>query len=420
MDNWNNKQKVIVQIVCIMLSIGLWFYVTNIENPIKTYDINKVPVELLNVDSLNVSGLTLSPNQQFYVNLTIEGQSQDVFRVDKSDFKITVDLSEFAFVKGAQKIPVTIKEVPENIRVKNSNGLTVTVSIENYISKEVPVKSRIEVISKSNYYVSTPTFVPEVVNVSGPESLVNKVDKVIAEGQESNAIETIVKNYMVSPVDEDDNLVDGVELSEQWVEAKILINQGKSVPIKVNTTGELPNGLILKSIEPSIKEVGITGSQDVLDTVGEIGTEVVDLSQITDSTTLNLALGVPDNILIDSGEYSVSVNIVVEKVQQVQTKEFTIGYSLINAPAGFIITTNVDKVTFKVSGYEEELKAITEANFTATLDLSKYTEEGTFTDEPVVVLSNPIDGINISDISKVELNIVKEVPETGGETEQPQ
>lgn len=420
MDNWNNKQKVIVQIVCIMLSIGLWFYVTNIENPIKTYDINKVPVELLNVDSLNVSGLTLSPNQQFYVNLTIEGQSQDVFRVDKSDFKITVDLSEFAFVKGAQKIPVTIKEVPENIRVKNSNGLTVTVSIENYISKEVPVKSRIEVISKSNYYVSTPTFVPEVVNVSGPESLVNKVDKVIAEGQESNAIETIVKNYMVSPVDEDDNLVDGVELSEQWVEAKILINQGKSVPIKVNTTGELPNGLILKSIEPSIKEVGITGSQDVLDTVGEIGTEVVDLSQITDSTTLNLALGVPDNILIDSGEYSVSVNIVVEKVQQVQTKEFTIGYSLINTPAGFIITTNVDKVTFKVSGYEEELKAITEANFTATLDLSKYTEEGIFTDEPLVVLSNPIDGINISDISKVELNIVKEVPETGGETEQPQ
>lgn len=417
MDNWNSKQKIIVQIVCLMLSIGLWFYVTNIENPIKTYDINKVPVELLNVDSLKASGLTLSPNQQFYVNLTIEGQSQDVFRVDKSDFKVTVDLSEFAFVKGTQKIPVTIKEVPDNIRVKNSNGLTVTVSIEDYISKEVPVKSRIEVISKSNYYISTPIFTPEVVNVSGPESLVNKVDKVIAKGQESNAVETIVKNYMISPVDEGDNLVEGVELSEQWVEAKILINQGKSVPIKVNITGELPNGLRLKSMEPTIKEIGITGPQDVLDTVSEIGTEVIDLSHITDSTTLNLALGVPENISIDTGEYSVSVNIVVEKVQ---TKEFTIGYSIVNQPTGFIITPNTDKVTFKVSGYENELNTITEASFTAILDLSKYIEEGKFTDEPVVVLSTPIDGITISDISKIELNVVKEVPETGEETEQPQ
>lgn len=417
MDNWNSKQKVIVQIVCLILSIGLWFYVTNIENPIKTYDISRVPVELLNVDSLKTTGLTLSPNQQFYVNLTIEGQSQDIFRVDKSDFKVTVDLSEFAFVKGTQKIPVTIKEVPDNIRVKNNNGLTVTVSIEDYISKEVPVKSKIEVISKSNYYVSMPEFTPEVVNVSGAESLVSKVDKVIAEGQESNAIETIVKNYMVIPVDENDILVEGIELSEQWVEAKILINEGKSVPIKINTTGELPNGLRLKSIEATVKEVGIAGPQNILDTVSEIGTEVLDLSQITDNTTLSLALGVPEGILIDSGDYSVSVDIVVEKTQ---TKEFTIGYSIVNQPAGFIITPSTDKVTFKVSGYEELLSTLTEASFTSTLDLSKYTEEGTFTEEPIITLVSSSDGIYISNISKIEIKIVKETPETGEETEQAQ
>ena len=40
MDNWNNKQKAIVQMVCLLLSIALWFYVTNVENPIKTQDIN--------------------------------------------------------------------------------------------------------------------------------------------------------------------------------------------------------------------------------------------------------------------------------------------------------------------------------------------------------------------------------------------
>ena len=327
-------------------------------------------------------------------------------------------MSEFAFVKGTQKIPVTIKEVPDNIRVKNSSALTVTVSIEDYISKEVPVKSRIEVISKSNYYVSTPRFTPEVITISGAESLVNKVDKVIAQGQESNVVETIVKNYMVTAVDENDNLIEGVELSEQWVEAKILVNEGKNVPVKVNTTGQLPDGLRLISIEPTVKEIGIAGPQSALDNINEIGTEVLDLSQITDSTTLNLALGVPDDILIDSGEYSVAVNIVIEKSQ---TKEFTIGYSIINQQTGFIVTPTTDKITFKVSGYDEQLNALTEASFTATLDLGNYTEEGTFTVDPVVTLVNPIEGVYISDVSKIEFNITKEtIPEVSEDEEQTQ
>ena len=66
MDNWKNKQKIIVQLVCLLLSIDLWIYVTNIENPIKSYELSKVPVEIKNADSLKEAGLVLSPNQEFY------------------------------------------------------------------------------------------------------------------------------------------------------------------------------------------------------------------------------------------------------------------------------------------------------------------------------------------------------------------
>ena len=62
MDSWKNKQKVIVQLVCILLSLCLWIYVTNIENPIKSYELKNVPVEILNSNSLQDSGLALVPN----------------------------------------------------------------------------------------------------------------------------------------------------------------------------------------------------------------------------------------------------------------------------------------------------------------------------------------------------------------------
>ena len=409
MDNWKNKQKVIVQLVCLLLSIGLWIYVTNIENPIKSYELGRVPVEIKNVDSLKDAGLALAPNQEFYVNLKIEGNSQDLFRVDKSDFTISVDLSEFVLKNGENKIAVNIESVPSTVKIKNSNGLAITVNTEVYATKEVPVKSKINVMSKSSYYVATPVFSPETIVVSGAESLVNSVTKVVAEGEESNAVKTIIKDYIVIPVDEDDNEIKGVQLSQKWAEATIQINQGKTVPIKINTTGILAKGLKLKSISSTITEIGITGSEAVLNSINEIETETINLSEITDSTNIDVALGIPDGILIHNGENSITVNIVLEKVK---TREFTIDYSMKGKQEDITIVPDNNKVTITVSGFEDVLNSLTEANFTAELNVSEYTEDGEFSKAPTVSLVG-VDNVNIDTIGEIKLTVTKDVPTNG-------
>ena len=414
MDNWKNKQKIIVQLVCLLLSLGLWIYVTNIENPIKSYELSRVPVEIKNADSLKDAGLALSPNQEFYVNLKIEGNSQDLFSVDKSDFTISVDLNEFVLKNGENKITVNIENSPSTVKIKNSNGLTITIKTEAYSTKEVPVKSKINVISKSSYYVATPIFSPETIIVSGPESLVNKVTKVVAEGEESNAVKTIVKNYIVTPVDENDKEVTGVELSQKWAEATIEINQGKTVPIKINTTGTLSSGLRLKSISSTTTEIGITGPESALNSINEIGTETINLSEIKDSTNIDVALGIPDGILIHNGENSITVSIVVEKVQ---TKEFTIDYSMIGQQEGINIVPDNNKVTITVSGFEDVLNTLTEANFTAELDVSEYTEEGEFSKVPTVNLVG-VDNVNIDNVSEIKLTVSKDIPTNGDEVQE--
>ena len=414
MDNWKNKQKIIVQLVCLLLSLGLWIYVTNIENPIKSYELSRVPVEIKNADSLKDAGLALSPNQEFYVNLKIEGNSQDLFSVDKSDFTISVDLNEFVLKNGENKITVNIENSPSTVKIKNSNGLTITIKTEAYSTKEVPVKSKINVISKSSYYVATPIFSPETIIVSGPESLVNKVTKVVAEGEESNAVKTIVKNYIVTPVDENDKEVTGVELSQKWAEATIEINQGKTVPIKINTTGTLSSGLRLKSISSTTTEIGITGPESALNSINEIGTETINLSEIKDSTNIDVALGIPDGILIHNGENSITVSIVVEKVQ---TKEFTIDYSMIGQQEGINIVPDNNKVTITVSGFEDVLNSLTEANFTAELDVSEYIEEGEFSKVPTVNLVG-VDNVNIDNVSEIKLTVSKDIPTNGDEVQE--
>ena len=129
------KSKLVTPIICLLLSIGLWLYVTNVENKIRTTEINKIPVELINSDALTSSKLALTPNQEFYVNLKIEGNTNDINKIKKSDFKLQVDLSEYAWKKGENKVPVSIVDYPITVSVRNTNNLTVSIKIEDMIEK---------------------------------------------------------------------------------------------------------------------------------------------------------------------------------------------------------------------------------------------------------------------------------------------
>lgn len=415
MDNWKNKQKVIVQLVCVLLSFGLWIYVTNIENPIKSYELNKVPVEIKNSDNLKSSGLTLSPNQNFYVNLKIEGSSQDLFSIDKEDFKISVDLNELVLKKGENKVMVRIEEAPQDIKIKNSTGLTIRINTEEYKTKEVPVKSKINVISKSGYYVATPIFSPDIVLVSGPESLVDRVTSVVAEAEESNAVKTIIKNYTVIPVDDNYKEVIGVQLSQKWVEATIEINEGKTVPIKINVIGTIQNDLKLKSISSDTTEIGITGPKSILDSISEIGTENIDISQIKDNTSMEVKLKIPDGILIHNGQNNINVNILVEKKK---TKEFTINYSIIGQQEGISIVPDKNNITIEVIGFEDDINNLTEANFSAQLDVSEYTKEGEYTKAPTVSLVG-VNNVTINKVEEIKLIVSKDSATNGDVLEEP-
>ena len=227
-------------------------------------------------------------------------------------------------------------------------------------------------------------------------------------------VKTIVKNYIVTPVDENDKEVTGVELSQKWAEATIEINEGKIVPIKINTTGTLPSGLRLKSISSTTTEIGITGPESALNSINEIGTETINLSEIKDSTNIDVALGIPDGILIHNGENSITVSIVVEKVQ---TKEFIIDYSMIGQQEGITVVPDNNKVTITVSGFEDVLNSLTEANFTAELDVSEYIEEGEFSKVPTVNLVG-VDNVNIDTVSEIKLTVSKDIPTNGDEVQE--
>lgn len=409
MDNVSAKQKIIIQAVCVLLSIGLWFYVTNIESPTTTYELNRVPVELDNIDALKDLGLALAPNQSFYVTLKLEGSTQDIFKVSRNDFKVNIDLSEYALKVGENKVPVSIVDFPSKITVKNNGGLTVKLIVEERVDKDFTISSNIDVIAKSGYYVAPPIFNPQNVTVSGAKSLVDRVYAVLAKGSEDNISDTLVKSYHLECVNEDGNVIDEVDISQETATATIEVNEGKSIPIKINTIGNLKDSIKLKSIESTITQVGLSGSKEILDNIHEIETEPIDLSKIESNTELNVNLVIPEGVKIYQGQETTTIKVTVDKVE---SKEITVGFTFINVPAGMRVISSVKEINVELTGYKEDIDKIASDNIKVELDVSKYNEEGTFSETPIVTLLVENNGISVNSLGKITFDVIKEVEET--------
>lgn len=397
------KKSLIVKFVCVLLSFVLWLYVSNVENPTRTSDVKGVAVELENQEVLSASNLYMSQDQNLTADLKLEGAANDIYSVNKNDFTLKADLSGYALKKGENNIPVEVISSPEGVTIKNKAVLTVKVNLEEGIEKNVKVSSKVKTSFKEGVNQKSISIKPSSVKVSGPESLVNSVVSVVLKGEISEISKDISQSFTLVPIDSEGNEVHGVELSEE--KGKLNINVGAEKTVKVNPTykGKLSDDLTLNSITLSSDTVSIVGDSSKLEFIGQINTEPIDLSAVTDSGSINIKLILPEGISLASGSDKITASIEVakkEKTDDVITKKIDGVQVNITGKENNNLTYLVDNITVEVSGKSSEVNALTASNITASASAAGLTEAGEYEVSIDASLTNA--GTSVSIVSKPE------------------
>ncbi|WP_396276502.1 CdaR family protein [Haloimpatiens lingqiaonensis] len=138
------RKDFIIKICCLIVAFGLWLYISNIENPIKTTVIRNVQVNIVNKDVLSQYDLVQLPKQSYTVNVTVKGATSEIYAIKPSSFKLEADISNYALKKGTMKIPVEVKSSPGNVSIINPESLWVKMELDNFSQKKVPVKLNIK------------------------------------------------------------------------------------------------------------------------------------------------------------------------------------------------------------------------------------------------------------------------------------
>ena len=252
--------------------------------------------------------------------------------------------------------------------------------------------------------MSTTEIEPKEVKIKGAESLVARVNSVVVKGEVTDAVEDVKKLYPLIAVDNAGKEVPGIEFKDKYVDVSIKVSKGRSIPIKVSTSGELQSNLKLTSMEGSRKTSEVIGAKEVLDQITELKTETINLSQISNNTDITVKVIAPDGTRLVGGEEFVTVKISVIKAI---TIELEIPVILKGVTEGLVITPGKTTVKVKVTAFEDRIELVTIDKIKAELNLESFKQEGAFEGTPIITLVGLDSEVTVIPIEKIKFNVKK-------------
>ncbi|MBM7554146.1 YbbR-like domain-containing protein [Thalassobacillus pellis] len=378
MDNWL-KSPWFIRVISLLMAVLLWTTVnlddSNQSDALLINDgsedvevLNNVPVEVrYDEKSYTVSGVPQN------VSVTLQGPNSVLAPVVRQkNFELYVDLEELG--PGTHRVNIQHSGISNRLAVQ-LEPKTINVTIAERVKEEYPVSVDFtnEQELLENYNVGEPKVNPSEVTITGGEDLVDSVALVQAIVDVSGATETIENvEAPVKVYDSEGNELN-VLVEPTTVQVKVPIETpSKTVPIEVKTTGEAPEGYAVKTVKPEVQEVTVFGPDQVLEKIEKIGNITVDVSDITETTTVEAEIHLPEGVKsVDKETVEVTVEMMkVENKEEAALKEIDI--EVTNLPENQSIdflNPEGQQIDITAIGEKEALADLTAEDITASIDV---------------------------------------------------
>ncbi len=298
------KNKTLNIVISLILAVVLWAFVVIVINPQATKTFEGVQVQLLNQDGLQARGLAVDNSiDQATIDVVVEGNSNTLNTMTVEDITITADL--FDRNKGENSIPIAV-QVPEGVRVQSLSQDNIIVNIEDNITIEEEIELNIIGELPTTYKLKTTILDPSKIEISGAESLVEKVDRVVVEVNAEDITSTSVKvTGAVKAYNSEGIEIQGLKLSSSIINATLEF-----------TVEEIEDELETTSIQYSSEDISVNNLNEELNasiSAGNISVKVTGSKEaINDLKKGDILLSVNLDGLSE-GTYSVKINSTTNK-----------------------------------------------------------------------------------------------------------
>ncbi|HLS59661.1 MAG TPA: CdaR family protein [Virgibacillus sp.] len=327
MDKWFDS-KWFVRVISLVFACLLYYFVdmditpqlseTRVPGAVEQTEVlNDVPVNIrIDSDRYVVSGV---PE---FVTVSLDGANSVLTpTIRQRNFEVYVDLEELG--EGTHTVDLEYTKVPSELSVF-IEPKTIEVEIEERASEDFPVS--VDFINKDQlpegYELSEVVVNPEQVTITSSRSVIDQIAIVQVYIDVAGLTESVNNREIpVNVYDSSGNVLNARVEPESVVVSVNVDNPSKEVPVEILTTGELPEGYELISIDPKVEHVEIYGTSEALEETNEVSTVEVDLSKVNKTGTIDVELDLPEGL--KSSEETVEVDVKIEQKTEENTESNT-------------------------------------------------------------------------------------------------
>ncbi|MCX6556355.1 MAG: CdaR family protein [Candidatus Aminicenantes bacterium] len=182
LNNWGLK------VSALLLAIVVWAMISGRE---KTYSEKtlKVPIEIANL-SPNLEVVNLQPED---VRLSLRGAANLLSTLRPENLAIKIDLKNIGESSRLNYFAEDYLEVPQGIQIISIHPKMIAVVVEEFDTKELPVKVRFRGQLKESLKLKEVRAVPDRVTIIGYKSQLNGINVVLTEEINLDEIEASQK-----------------------------------------------------------------------------------------------------------------------------------------------------------------------------------------------------------------------------------
>ena len=290
-----------IKIISLLSAMVLWMYVMAIVDPEETKLFENIPVTITNKNELNERDLVIYPEQDLTTNIYVTGKLSNLKKVTKDDINVYGQINNP--LEGNNEIYLKVS-TSQRVNYDFKNPVMI-VTLEKIISEDKSIKVDITGSGKNNVDNIMLQDNIDKVSVSGPRSLVNKVKRVVGTVKVNGEINDFSQSIKLEPVDANGKVVEGIELEKDSVNVNITLLTQKTVPITLKLSDNGESGV---NYTMSQNTVTIKGKKDIVDSINDIETQPVKLSEISPGTSKDIYLQVPSGITIETKYITIKKN----------------------------------------------------------------------------------------------------------------
>lgn len=280
----NNRM---LKLIALAIAIVLWLYVGTQQDPLAqhTYEV-QLEMENLPVDK------TASLSEET-VKVRVMGRQDRLNALSGSDFKASVDLSDVE--EGEHALPVQVT-LPNEVYFARTNPSMVNVQVDALQGSEMSVDINTTGTLPDGVTLEDMSVEPQKVFVTSDDTaLLAEVDSVGVSVDLASVYDDSKQNVDVQFYDIAGNPISDERLQALPAQVSLAIRTSqsdteKTVPIQANLVGQLPQGVQIESVSIQPETATVSGAPEDLAAIDSVRTAAIDLSQISQTTTLSVAL----------------------------------------------------------------------------------------------------------------------------------